>query len=456
MSCATSSQQGGIALLWTEEHQHFEVEAVNIVSPNMSTFQLVMGGVHFFVMGAYIPPADTMGVDDLCNAWAKCPANCKLLLLGDLNINFGSLCSKREEIIADLLNEMNLANMSRKFQQRIGQQQGWGVQWTWRQRRGGQWHQSQPDYCTARDGDAKLFRGVAFQWPWIHDLDHRAVVALILRGQPGWLKLYCQYCQRYPMQLPPVEEQDEQTHLFRELRKTCEEETPMRHKKNDWILEESWRLNAHLAMLRRTGRLCQTRGHHLHHQVSISLHKDQADQTSHVGTMIESELTGGNVQEAICHLKGWYWATSEMQAKLCYQTLECQTLERVNLYARRNLPGDPLQINITPVKINNDAPSDGKLRQVMGELTNCQAVGASGMRAKHVKEWLCDMQREEDPEGQGAEGAGDSWPLFVQLVQTAWTHGVIPHQLLWSIVVLIPKGGGDYRGIGLLEPIWKC
>ena len=27
--------------------------------------------------------------------------------------------------------------------------------------------------------------------------------------------------------------------------------------------------------------------------------------------------------------------------------------------------------------------------------------------------------------------------------------------MLWSIVVLIPKGEGDYRGIGLLEPIWK-
>jgi hypothetical protein len=33
---------------------------------------------------------------------------------------------------------------------------------------------------------------------------------------------------------------------------------------------------------------------------------------------------------------------------------------------------------------------------------------------------------------------------------------MIPHQLLWIIVVLIPKGGGDYRGIRLLEPIWKC
>ena len=41
------------------------------------------------------------------------------------------------------------------------------------------------------------------------------------------------------------------------------------------------------------------------------------------------------------------------------------------------------------------------------------------------------------------------------LVQALWDHGKIPPQLLWVIVVLIPKGGGDYRGIGLLEPMWK-
>ena len=53
-------------------------------------------------------------------------------------------------------------------------------------------------------------------------------------------------------------------------------------------------------------------------------------------------------------------------------------------------------------------------------------------------------------------GTGDNWCLLVRLVQAAWIHGTIPRQLLWSIVVLIQKGGGDYRGIGLLEPIWKC
>ena len=27
--------------------------------------------------------------------------------------------------------------------------------------------------------------------------------------------------------------------------------------------------------------------------------------------------------------------------------------------------------------------------------------------------------------------------------------------MLWMVIVLLPKGGCDYRGIGLLDPIWK-
>jgi hypothetical protein len=125
-------------------------------------------------MGAYIPPADTTGVDDLRSAWDKCPANCHPLLLGDLNINFGSPRSEREEIIVDLLDEMGLADMSRKFLQRWRNGRQGGGRWTWRQRRGRQWHQSQPDYCMARERDGKLFQNVAVRRPRIHDSDHRA------------------------------------------------------------------------------------------------------------------------------------------------------------------------------------------------------------------------------------------------------------------------------------------
>jgi hypothetical protein len=70
-SKAASPHQDRIAVLWRPGHRDFEVEAVHVTTPNILTFQLVTGGVQFFVMGTYIPPADTTGVDDLCVAWAS-------------------------------------------------------------------------------------------------------------------------------------------------------------------------------------------------------------------------------------------------------------------------------------------------------------------------------------------------------------------------------------------------
>jgi hypothetical protein len=120
-SKAASPHQGGIVVLWKPGHQDFKVKAVHVASPILLTFQLVTGGVQFFVMSAYIPPADTKGVDDLHAAWSKCPANCKPLLLGDLNTDFKAPQTKQEEIIADLLDEMNFINRLQKFVQQRGQ-----------------------------------------------------------------------------------------------------------------------------------------------------------------------------------------------------------------------------------------------------------------------------------------------------------------------------------------------
>jgi hypothetical protein len=65
------------------------------------------------------------------------------------------------------------------------------------------------------------------------------------------------------------------------------------------------------------------------------------------------------------------------------------------------------------------------------------------------------MKSEEDPKMPNIVGAGDRWRALAWLVQAIWDKGRIPLQLRWVVTVLIPKGGGDYRGINLLEPIWK-
>jgi hypothetical protein len=57
--------------------------------------------------------------------------------------------------------------------------------------------------------------------------------------------------------------------------------------------------------------------------------------------------------------------------------------------------------------------------------------------------------REVDP------GASHKWRIFVELIQAIWNRGKIPEQMSWMIVVFLPKGGGNFRGIDLLDPFWK-
>ena len=40
-------------------------------------------------------------------------------------------------------------------------------------------------------------------------------------------------------------------------------------------------------------------------------------------------------------------------------------------------------------------------------------------------------------------------------LQTAFRDGDLAEEATWQAVVLIPKGKGDYRGIGLVEVMWK-
>jgi len=85
------------------------VEAARVVTPNRLTFQLTTGYKQFYVMGFYIPPNDTTRVDALWTGWQVCLDTCVLIALEeDLNINIEHPWDKRKEVIADLLDEINL------------------------------------------------------------------------------------------------------------------------------------------------------------------------------------------------------------------------------------------------------------------------------------------------------------------------------------------------------------
>ena len=170
--------------------------------------------------------------------------------------------------------------------------------------------------------------------------------------------------------------------------------------------------------------------------------------------MVIGHLVEGNTREAWCTLGGWYKAVAGKAAKPCYQRLERQTAEREALYARVPPPGRRIPKNVDRPPQNDEAPSDAEIRAAVRACHTGRAGGGSKMRAEDLKHWLAMMETEETE--SGFAGRGDTWRMLVQLVQNIWETGEIPRQMLWTIMVLIPKGNsGDFRGIGLLEVIWK-
>ena len=87
------------------------------------SFQLVTGDKRYYVMGIYTPPDCLSGVEDLRVAWEACPTDCTPLIIGDLNVRFEDPANDRADAIVDLLDEINITNLSRKFLPRQCSQQ---------------------------------------------------------------------------------------------------------------------------------------------------------------------------------------------------------------------------------------------------------------------------------------------------------------------------------------------
>jgi hypothetical protein len=99
--------------------------------------------------------------------------------------------------------------------------------------------------------------------------------------------------------------------------------------------------------------------------IHAALKRDRAARTAQVGGLIVAKLAEGKVHEAFRHLKGWYREASETQARPCFQTMEWQTVERVELYRRCNAPGPPITIDNAEMlteEIRDDTPTDGEIR----------------------------------------------------------------------------------------------
>jgi hypothetical protein len=220
------------------------------------------------------------------------------------------------------------------------------------------------------------------------------------------------------------------------------------------ISDGTWALINHWAALRRAGKLNQCGSRVIGRRIKAALVSNCKQRAVDVGDKIKMLMAAGEVKEAWNCLKGWYATVEDHAPKANHDMLVQQTEERIALYSHAPHPGGPLPINVQPFDICNNIPTDSEIREVVRELWDGRAAGAMGLQAEHIKVWLQDVVQEEKE--QSIVGRGNKWCIFVKLMQTIWERGCMPEQMTWEIIILLPKGGGNYRGIGLLEPCWKA
>ena len=108
--------------------------------------------------------------------------------------------------------------------------------------------------------------------------------------------------------------------------------------------------------------------------------------------------------------------------------------------------------------------TEDEIEKAVKKLRSNISRGALEMQAEHLKEWLTASKREKIEAAEKGEGKTDGeeggptephWENLVELIQTAFREGELAKEAMWQAVVLIPKGKQDYRGVVLLEGMWK-
>ena len=145
----------------------------------------------------------------------------------------------------------------------------------------------------------------------------------------------------------------------------------------------------------------------------------------------------------------------------------------MELYSYVLPPGTNIPIYVHPFPVENSVPTEDDIEWAVKRLRNHRSGGPSEMRAENMKRWLSAVRKaeKEATETAGAETTENkgtmafqlltepteaaNWAMLVELVQTEFREGKLAEEATWQTVVLIPKGKKEYKGIGLVEVMWK-
>ena len=183
------------------------------------------------------------------------------------------------------------------------------------------------------------------------------------------------------------------------------------------------------AEMRKQGRLMQAEGRRLTRRIHKAFSEDWKERARKAGEAIMLALLDGDARKAYGTLRAWHKECDPAASKPCYDTLEDQTRERVELYRKRAPPGDRIPSRAERPPLSDTPPTDEELRLAAKKANNGRSGGASKMQLEDLKKWLRGAGDEEwaqKKDKEGYEGTGDWWRLLVKLCEHIWLMEEVP------------------------------
>jgi hypothetical protein len=389
-----------------------------------------------FLHRGYIPPKDESIIESIGKAFDSLPKGPRILL-GDLNVNLNN------PRIATMVSDLGLEYLVSHFHQKYKYRE----KFTWWIRRVNSIIKAKCDYILG--SERGLFTKIAIRNPRHYSSNHCMVMGTIASRPKRENKSYSRSRKSFPLKrdkVTPINKAD--SIFFDEIKSFMEKDVGTTCRWSSWISPETWKLVDSRAALQCSGKKQCAEGRKLSRKISKGIKADRKERTQKAGESIEILLETSNLKGARKSLQAWYKYASGKVSKSSRADLESTSMEFQALYTQKAPPGNPIPICVAPFEIDENVPDEGEIADTVRLLRWGKSPRPLGIRAAHLIEWLNAAERENNPDTS-------RWNKMVELVQHAFETGELPTKLPWSVLVLIPKGSGGCRGIGLLEICWR-
>ncbi len=443
---AKSQHIGGVALFY-RINKNWHIEGTKAYGPNVIGAELVSGKKRWKLIGAYIPPSETDNatIDQIQRAAASSAKETPIILLGDLNVALKNTWNRenneRQEETLALVASLGLTNLGNHFVLARKRKD-----WTWSKRNAdGTRHRSVCDYILVENRSD--FTNFKIKQPRF-DSDHRLLKATLKPQQTREHQKYLKKRQQFPIKVIPDNNNQADT-LMTNLEARIKPTKSQSSRDNSWISNDTWKLIDRKAMARRSNNQPLMKG--LGKEIRKNLQNDRKIRINNTAGEIEMQLKNKNTKEAYARLQSWYKKSTGKIPKPTYHDEEKTRDEFQALYTANTPPGNPILPQLQPQPtICDEPPTENEIKIAIKGMKLNKAPGASGIKAEHLKAWMEGATKEDE------RTYVDEWNMVVKLVKMAFSGDDIPSSFCNGILVLIPKNtSGEYRGIALLETIYK-